>query len=165
MLHLRPIQPEDNAAVARLIKTVMTEFHCTGDGYSINDPELADMFSAYTEARSAFFVLVDSHQQIVGAGGYAPLHASGPEVCELRKMYLLPDVRGHGGGKQLLEHCLAEAGRDGFSKMYLETVAGMTTAAKLYAKYGFTPLDAPLGHTGHSACDRYMIRDLTPSAP
>ena len=159
MLTLRPIQPTDNAAVARIIRTVMPEFNCVGEGFSINDPELEDMYTAYTQPRSAFYVLTDE-TGTVGVGGYAPLAGGDGTICELRKMYLLPTVRGKGGGKLIMDACLAGARRDGYDAMYLETVRAMTTAAKVYARYGFTYLDGPMGSTGHSGCDRFMIRSF-----
>ncbi len=162
MLSLRKILPTDNAAVAAIIRTVMPEFNCVGEGFSINDPELEDMYAAYTRERSAFYVLIDStrNDAIVGVGGYAPLTGGETDVCELRKMYLLPEVRGKGGGKLIMEACLAGARRDGFGRMYLETVTAMTTAARVYEKYGFTALDGPLGSTGHVGCDRFMIKSF-----
>ncbi|MCP9234938.1 GNAT family N-acetyltransferase [Lewinella sp. JB7] len=162
MLHLRPITPADNAAVARVVRTVMPEFGCVGAGYSINDPELEDMYAAYAQPRSAFFVLTEASPAagVVGVGGYAPLAGGDGTVCELRKMYLLPAARGKGGGKLLLERCLAGARADGFASMYLETVASMVTAARVYEKYGFEPLPAPLGSTGHGSCDRFMIKSF-----
>ncbi len=157
MLSLRPILPGDNPAVARIIRTVMPEFNCVGEGYSINDPELENMHAAYSTPRSGFFVLAESDGTLVGVGGYAPLAGADGTVCELRKMYLLPAVRGRGGGRQLLNRCLAEARAEGYEKMYLETVGAMEVAGKVYEKYGFHSLDAPMGCTGHSGCDRFMI--------
>ena len=159
MLTLRPIQPTDNAAVARIVRTVMPEFNCVGEGFSINDPELEDMYAAYTPPRSAFYVLTDGADP-VGVGGYAPLAGGDGTVCELRKMYLLAAARGRGGGKLIMEACLAGARRDGYDAMYLETVRAMTTAAQVYARYGFTYLDGPMGSTGHGGCDRFMIRSF-----
>ncbi|WP_116126607.1 GNAT family N-acetyltransferase [Lewinella sp. IMCC34183] len=160
MLSLREITPADNAAVGHVVRTVMPEFGCVGEGYSINDPELADMYGSYAADRSAFFVLTDSNGDVVGVGGYAPLAGGDGTVCELRKMYLLSSARGLGGGGMLLARCLRDAAADGYTRMYLETVAAMTTAAGVYDKYGFRPLDGPLGSTGHSACDRFMLRSL-----
>lgn len=54
---IRLISPEDNAAMAHVIRTVMPEFNCVGEGFSINDPEVDDMAAAYSTARSAFFVV------------------------------------------------------------------------------------------------------------
>ncbi len=162
MLTLRPIRAADNEAAARVIRTVMPEFDCVGEGYSINDPEVEDLYGAYTQPGSNFFVLTDPTliSAVVGVGGYAPLLGGDPGTCELRKMYLLAAARGKGGGRLLLEACLAGARRDGYARMYLETVAAMTTAAQVYAKYGFTPLDGPLGATGHSRCDRFMLKSF-----
>ena len=159
MLSLRSITPDDNAAVARIIRTVMPEFNCVGEGFSINDPELRDMYATYTQPRSAFYVLTENEQP-VGVGGYAPLAGGDGTVCELRKMYLLPRVRGQGGGKLLLDACLAGARQEGYAAMYLETVRAMTTAARVYARYGFTYLDGPMGATGHSGCDRFMLKSF-----
>ena len=38
--------------------------------------------------------------------------------------------------------------------------SGMDAAMRLYTDAGFVPLCAPLGQTGHFACDRYYLRDL-----
>lgn len=160
MLQLRAIRREDNPTVSQVIRTVMTEFSCVGEGFSINDPEVDDMYSAYAQPRAGFFVLTDQEDGVVGVGGYAPLTGSDGNTCELRKMYLLPAARGQGAGRRLLEHCLQAAAADGYTRMYLETVQGMTDAAALYVRNGFTALDAPLGHTGHCSCDRYMVKEL-----
>ena len=161
MLQLRPIRREDNFAVSQVIRTVMTEFHCIGEGFSINDPEVNDMHAAYPRPQAGFFVLTDPEDRIVGVGGYGPLTGGDGSTCELRKMYLLPAARGQGAGLRLLQHCLQVAAGDGYERMYLETVAGMKDAAALYARNGFTPLPGPLGSTGHCGCDRYMVRDLS----
>ena len=50
---IRPIAMEDNEAVAFFIRTVLTEFGCTGEGFAIHDPEVDQMCDAYTHARSA----------------------------------------------------------------------------------------------------------------
>ena len=173
-LGLRPIEPADNLAVAHVIRTVMPEFGCVGTGFSINDPEVDDMYATYIVPGSGFFVLYtddllagaaagamgSGEESVVGVGGYAPLAGGDPGVCELRKMYLLPGARGHGGGRWLLEHCLNAATAAGYDRMYLETVAAMTAAAAVYRKFGFVEIPEPLGATGHSGCDRFMVRPL-----
>ena len=159
MLTIRTIRPADNMAVKELILQVMEEFSCLGEGFSSSDAELNDMAAAYRHPGSAFYVLTNEEGRIVGTGGYGPL----PEttgVCELRKMYLLPGVRGQGGGKKMLEACLAGARQAGYGQMYLETVRQMTRAAELYTGYGFEPLEGPMGRTGHCGCDRFLVKDL-----
>ncbi|MEM9258019.1 MAG: GNAT family N-acetyltransferase [Bacteroidota bacterium] len=163
MLQLRPIQVSDNPAVTAVIQTVMPEFNCVGEGYSINDPEILDMAAAYSGAGAAFFVLESGEAagaKIVGVAGYAPLSGAADQTCELRKMYILKEGRGQGGGRLLMDACLAGAIAAGYTQMYLETVKEMTTAASVYQKYGFQYLDGPLGNTGHCGCDRYMVKQL-----
>src|SRR5688572_32876725 len=106
--HIRPIESHDDAAVAALIRTVMPEFGAVGDGFAINDPEVDWMAKAYAAPRSAYFV-VERDGEIQGGGGIAPLAGGDADVCELRKMYFLPALRGLGAGAALMEHCLASA--------------------------------------------------------
>lgn len=162
MYHIRPIQAGDNARVAEIIRTVMPEFGCVGEGYSIEDPEVDQMYQAFQAAGRAFYVVAhDSSGEIFGCGGYAPLAGNEhPDTCELQKMYFFPELRGHGLGRQLLERCMDAARRDGYAKMYLETVCRMEAAGKLYRKMGFTIIPAQLGATGHSGCDTFMMRSL-----
>lgn len=158
-LALRPIAPADAPVIAAIIRQVMTEHGAGGAGFAIHDAEVDDMFSAYQGPR-ALYLVVEAAGRVVGGGGIAPL-AGGPEhTCELRKMYFLPEARGHGAGRQLLEACLDAARRRGFRRCYLETLDAMTAARALYAKLGFTPRASALGATGHFACDRFYQREL-----
>ena len=115
--------------------------------------------SAYAAPRAAYFVLVRD-DGVVGGGGIAPLAGGDPDVCELRKMYFLGEIRGHGQGRRMLQHCIDTARRLGYRRCYLETLTGMDAAQHLYTTAGFSPLCAPLGATGHFACDRYFALDL-----
>jgi putative acetyltransferase len=156
---IRPIEPRDDAAVAAIIRSVMPEFGAGGEGFAIHDPEVGGMCAAYTKPRSAYFVLeVDG--KVVGGGGVAPLEHGEPDVCELRKMYFLPEARGLGAGQAMITRCLDTARGFGFKRCYLETLTGMDAAQALYRKHGFAPLCAPMGSTGHHGCDRWFIRDL-----
>lgn len=162
MYTIRPITFADNTAVATIIRTVMPEFDCVGEGYSIEDPEVDQMYQKFSQPGHRFFVIVENAtKKVCGCGGFAPLAGnSHPTVCELQKMYFLTPLRGKGLGKQLLELCIQEAQLAGYQKMYLETVARMVAAGRLYQKMGFTKLDKQMGATGHSGCDSFMIRDI-----
>jgi putative acetyltransferase len=156
---VRRIRKSDNPAVARIIRAVMTEFGAVGCDYSISDPEVDAMFEAYPPPRAAFFV-IEKGGEVLGCGGMGPL-ADGPEeVCELRKMYFLPELRGSGMGSRLLQLILDAARAAGFRRCYLETLEHMHQARRLYRQYGFEPIDAPMGNTGHTGCNSWMVRDL-----
>jgi len=159
MFHIRPIEPRDNTAMAVIIRSVMPEFGADGPGFAIHDAEVDTMYEAYAQPRSSYFV-VERDGVVVGGGGVAPLENAEPDVCELRKMYFLPQARGIGAGSAMMQRCLDAARTLGFARCYLETLTGMDAAQALYKRSGFTPLCAPMGGTGHFSCDRFFIRDL-----
>lgn len=158
--HIRPIRSDDKAAMARVIRDVMTEHGAVGCGYSIGDPEVNDMYTAYQGSGSAYFVVVDDHDEVLGGGGVGPLVGGDEEICELKKMYFMPQLRGKGMGLQLLRHCIHTARLLGYRRCYLETLDVMHQARHLYRKQGFDDLDGPMGSTGHDACNRWMMREL-----
>ncbi|HEY9839810.1 MAG TPA: MarR family winged helix-turn-helix transcriptional regulator, partial [Candidatus Obscuribacterales bacterium] len=92
---IRPIRPEDSPGVAAVIRKVMPEFGASGPGFALHDPEVDDMYTTYSQQRSAYFVIL-SGDRVVGGGGIAQLEGGDPETCELRKMYFLPELRGLG---------------------------------------------------------------------
>ena len=156
----RPIRPEDDPAVAAVIRSVMPEFGADGPGFALHDPEVDHMSAAYSVDGAAYFVVVNDSGRLVGGGGVAALQGGEPGVCELKKMYFLPEARGQGMGETLLRHCLQVAKGLGYRTCYLETLTGMDQAIRLYKKLGFKSLCAPLGHTGHGGCDHWFAREL-----
>lgn len=157
---IRPARKEDNPAVAEIIRMVMTEFGAVGCNYSISDPEVDAMFEAYSSPGAAFFV-VEKQGRILGCGGMGPLQDGDSGVCELRKMYFLPELRGSGMGSKLLGIILNAARAAGYTLCYLETLDRMEQARKLYRKHGFRAIDQPLGNTGHSGCNSWMVKELS----
>lgn len=156
---LRPIEARDDAGMARIIRTVMPEFGATGSGFAINDPEVDWMSRAYSEPRSAYFV-VEREGTVIGGGGVAPLVGGDVRTCELRKMYFLPEARGIGAGTAMMDRCLQAARGFGFEQCYLETLRGMDAAMRLYERTGFQRIDVPMGATGHGGCNAFYLLDL-----
>ena len=151
---IRAIKASDNLRVAQIIRKVMTEFSCVGSGFSIEDPEVDAMHQAYAGDRAAFYVI--EHNGIVqGCGGFAQLEGGAADICELKKMYFLTELRGLGMGSRLVDLCIQEARSKGYRIMYLETVERMQAANHLYQKKGFRLLPGPLGATGHGGCDAF----------
>jgi putative acetyltransferase len=159
-LPFRPITPADDAAVAAIIRTVMPAFGADGPGFAIHDAEVSAMCAAYSVPGAAYFVVEDGQGRVIGGGGIAKLEGGPEGVCELKKMYFLPEARGTGTGEALLRHCLSVAKRLGYTTCYLETLTGMDAAQKLYKKVGFQSLCGPLGNTGHHGCDRWFSMSL-----
>jgi len=156
---IRNIEPRDDARVAQIIRTVMPEFGAVGDGFAINDPEVDWMSRAYSEPRCSYFV-IEKDGVVVGGAGVAPLVNGDEDVCELRKMYFLPETRGLGAGAAMMQRCLEAARAHGFRRCYLETLRGMDAAMKLYERSGFRRLPGPMGATGHGGCNAFYLLDL-----
>lgn len=158
-LSYRTITQDDNPVIAEIIKTVMTTFGCVGEGFSIEDAEVDAMSEAYSDSRSIYYV-VELDGQVVGGAGISQLIGAKETVCELKKMYFLPEGRGHGLGRQLINQLIEDAKRFGYKTCYLETVERMQAANSLYASCGFVKSSETVGNTGHGGCDTYYTLDL-----
>lgn len=158
-MHIRPIESRDNAAVARIIRSVMTEYGAVGTGFSILDPEVDDMYGFAQKQGVVFFVL-EEEEAVYGCAGIAPLKGADPSVCELQKMYFLPEARGRGWGREMLQTCLGAARLLGYQLCYLETLHSMKEAGRLYLAAGFSPASGPMGNTGHSSCNAFYTLKL-----
>ncbi len=156
---IRLVHPKDDAQLADLIKNVMTEIGASGEGYSINDPEVQAMSQNYIGPRARYFVLVDG-DQVLGGGGFAQLIDATEDVCELRKMYFLPAARGLGKAQEMLNLIFEHAKAAGYTKMYLETIIGANKAIALYERNGFRKISCPQGNTDHIGCDTFYEREL-----
>lgn len=156
---IRLISESDNPAMASIIRTVMPEFGASGKGFALHDKEVDDMSAAYRHPRCAYYVY-EEQGVVLGGGGVAPLQGGNADICELKKMYFLPEARGKGAGQQVLEACLTAARQFEFRYCYLETFNTMALAMKLYARNGFEQIEKPLGNTGHFACDRFYLLKL-----
>ena len=157
---MRRITEQDNPAIAAVIRTVSAEYGLTADkGYTVSDPNLDRLFELYSEANSAYWI-VEHEGRVVGGGGVAPLACSAPDICELQKMYFLPQVRGLGLARALALRAMEYARQQGFRRCYLETTGTLTRAIKLYESLGFELIDNAMGCTGHGDCEVRMLKVL-----
>lgn len=156
---IRPILKEDNKQIASLIRNVLLEFGVPKEGTAYADVTLDTMYGAYDNPRAIYFIIEENHK-IIGGGGISQLDNYKGNVCELQKMYFLPEARAKGLGKKMLELCLSKAKEFGFKKCYLETMPYMKVAQKLYEKSGFHYIDKSMGNTGHFSCPVHMLIDL-----
>lgn len=80
-----------------------------------------------------------------------PLPELGPDVGELKRMYVRPAYRGTGLGRRLGEHVIAFARAAGYTTMKLDTSTSMHAAIGLYRSLGFVECarynDDPMGDT------------------
>jgi putative acetyltransferase len=158
-INIRPIQREDNAAMAIIIRNALKEFGADKPGTVYYDETTDHLFELFQKEKSAYAVAVEGNQILGGAGIY-PTNGLPHDTCELVKIYLSPAARGKGIGGQLMEFCFDSALKKGFTKMYIETMPELATAVKMYEKFGFTYLTQPMGNSGHTGCDIWMLKEL-----
>lgn len=153
---IRPIEVNDNAAVEGVIRTCLIEFGANHEGTAWADPDLGRFSEIYCTPGNRYWVAEDETGKIVGGTGIGRLTDT---VCELQKMYCLPQARGTGLAGRLMAIALDYA-RQFYAQCYLETLDNMIAAQRFYAKHGFTPAAQPPIETTHYACEVRLIRDL-----
>ena len=158
-IKIREISSADNLEIAKVIRNVLEEFNVPKAGTAYEDPSLNALFEYYQNDLGVYFV-IEEDSEIIGGAGIGSLPNSESTVCELQKMYFLPQARGRGLGSLMIDKCLTRAKALGYTQCYLETMPYMDAARKLYRKNGFVDLDQPLGDTGHFSCSKWMLKEL-----
>jgi len=159
MVTIRDLRKEDNPALAKVVKNTLAEFGANHPNTVYYDPTTDTLFEVFQTPRSKYF-LAEINNKIVGGGGIYPTDGLPPDTCELVKMYLLPEARGLGLGRTLIEKCIEAAAENGFKKIYLETMPELKQALSVYEKFGFEFLKGPMGNSGHTGCSLWMLKSL-----
>ncbi|MPY25727.1 GNAT family N-acetyltransferase [Shewanella psychropiezotolerans] len=157
-LKIVEVTPEVDSLVCAIIKRVGEEYGAVGEGYGPSDAEVENMSQHYSNINSLYLV-AKLNGKVVGGCGVAPFNKSS-DICELKKLFLLKESRGHGLGKSLTIKCLEYAKQQGYQQCYLDTLSNMDSAIRLYEKLGFEHLSESLSGTVHNACDVWMLKTL-----
>jgi putative acetyltransferase len=156
---IREIQKKDNTEIAYIVQSVLMEMGAPKIGTAYSDPFLFDLFTVYSEPKTIYFVL-ENEGKVVGGAGIGTLENDDASICEFQKMYFLTEARGKGYASKMMELSIEKAREFGYKKCYIETIPYMDAAQKLYRKFGFKNIDAPIGKTGHTSCPVWMLLDL-----
>lgn len=88
---------------------------------------------------SGSILLAESNHHPVGCVG---LRKVDDEVCEMKRLYVIPRERGRGIGRRLATAFIDDARTLGYLRIRLDTVPSMRVARELYASLGFREIEA-----------------------
>ena len=150
---IRAATNEDGEKITALVFDALREHELLPDPES-TDADLRDIEESYFKTGGLFEVIEDEDGNLVGTIGLYPLNS---ETCALRKMYFVPQIRGRGLGRRVLERTVKMARERGFQRITLETSSVLEKANRLYTSFGFKPYEKT--HRS-SRSDRAYFLDL-----
>lgn len=155
----RNIEEGDNKELADLIRTVFREFGIDRPGTVYFDPTTDNLFELFKTPGSVYWI-AEGYGEMAGGCGIFPTPGLPDGCAELVKFYLLPQWRGKGIGRALMEMCFESARQLGYRQLYLESLPELSKAVSMYIKSGFRHINSALGNSGHFGCNIWMLKDL-----
>jgi putative acetyltransferase len=156
---IRTILPTDNPILAKIIRDVFIEHDAPQHGTVYSDPTTDDLYQYFQTPKSQLWV-AELNGEIAGCCGIYPTEGLAETCTELVKFYIHQSTRSKGIGKALMEKCVASALELKYEEMYLESLPHFAKAVHIYQKQGFEILNKPLGNSGHTTCDIWMVKPL-----
>ena len=150
---VRDWQSLDREAAANVIKTVLEEYGLPWQP-DLADRDVIEVEQAYLEVGGEFWV-VEQNETIVGTAAYQPI-ARGQNAVEIRKMYLLPEVRGIGLGRYLLLELENAIAIKDYQEIWIETASSLKEAVELYERNGYIPANG----VETARCDLVYLKRL-----
>jgi GNAT superfamily N-acetyltransferase len=70
--------------------------------------------------------------------GCGTIQTLGPGDCEIKRVWIAPEVQGLGAGRALMERLIADCRELGFTRILMDTGTPLSQATKLYDSMGFS---------------------------
>jgi putative acetyltransferase len=132
VLSIEPFATHHSPGILEVIGSVFAEYGMTFDPAGFDD-DLLDIEGHYL-ARGGWFSVLTDDSHVVGTVAAVPRDGG---VCEMKRLYLLPEYRGQGRGRSLMEHVLARAREAGYREVIAWSDVRLETAHRVYARLGF----------------------------
>ncbi len=108
------------------------------DGLDVQSPEMPAAGAAELNPPAGAFLVGYEDGQAICCGGIKDL---GPGVCELKRMYVVPQARGRGIARELLGALEVHARTMGYEVARLDTGDRQPHARRLYESAGYAEID------------------------
>ena len=119
---VRTIEKRDNPDLAVIIRSTLEEFGAARPGTVYYDPSTDQLFELFNSTPRSTYYVAEEGRKILGGGGILASPGLPANTCELVKMYLLPQARGIGLGRKLIQQCIDFAKDEGYQNIYLESM-------------------------------------------
>jgi GNAT superfamily N-acetyltransferase len=131
---IRAYRKDDFGAVVALVTSVLAEYGFTAHVGGVQR-DLAAIEDGYS--RGGFWV-AELDGVVAGTVAIRPKEGA---TCELKRLYVKKEARGHGIGRDLYAHAEAFARAAGYEKIWLDSSRKFAEARRLYEKNGFVLLE------------------------
>ena len=102
------------------------------------EDELSQIGAKYSDPEGLFLLALKGNMPV----GCVGLRQLSKRICELKRMYVLPEKRGKGIGRRLLQDIIEMAKSRKYEFMRLDTTTDLKTAISLYRTFGFYEITA-----------------------
>lgn len=163
MITIRPIRLPETDAAKDVICRCFIEFWAE-EGATLEEmrrmvdahhglDDVDNVQAAYFDSGGTFLAVLDGGR-LVGSGALSRLSS---QVCELDRMWLLPEYRRQGIGHGMVRRLFAFARRHGYRTVRLHTSSDLRGAIAFYEKLGFRHIEK---YRGVKYSDVFMEREL-----
>ena len=135
----RVAKADDAAEVAALLDRFQAEFDEPTPGAEVLEPRVRE----HLERDLSVFLLAAPPDTGVAQLRFREYLLTGKPTCYLEELYVVPDRRGEGHGRALMEAAFGTARERGATTMELGTATSDRAARGLYESLGFTNLEKP----------------------
>ena len=153
-LHIRAIAPSDTTAVASLVEAVLAEYGFAASVGGVRE-DLAAL-ERYGRGGAGFWV-AELDGRIVGTVAIRPKQGA---TCELKRLYVLSEARGHGVGRALYAHAESFARTAGYDRIWLDSSRRFREARRLYERSGFSLLEEKDNEWEDNVYEKQLRRPL-----
>jgi ribosomal protein S18 acetylase RimI-like enzyme len=144
-----------DAAALDAIRVLFLEYAASLDvdlAYQDFHREVATLPGNYELPRGCLLLARDGERS-TACVGVRPLN---DDVCEMKRLYVRPEARGTGLGRQLALKAIAFGRSAGYRAMRLDTLPSMASAQQLYRALGFRDI----GPYRHSPVEDNVFMEL-----